>query len=529
MAEPEDFKPFAPRNGNRRFNLRWNGVLFKENANAVEMLVESLRKIFDENVVADEQFDMFRNDTLGTRYRLGSRRLLSTKDEIDEKIRQSANPEREASRYRDEAFEHAGTSYRTHTQIGDMSIVLMGWLNYDFGSEDGTSGLRIEPANFNIPPVLKRIEWNDFRNFTVNDEDVRQYGNGGTVVASTEGLNEQASAQNHGDTEAGKASTSKEKYNRIVFGAPGTGKSHRLNEEAKKSFADANSERVTFYATYSYAQFVGTYKPVMKGEGANEKIAYQFVPGPFLRTLVKALNRPEENFLLIIEEINRANAAAVFGDVFQLLDRGVDGVSEYSIAASEDVKKYLEKVLTEGGKQTLAKLSGSMDMLKIPANLYLWATMNSADQGVFPLDTAFKRRWSFEYIGIDDGEDDAANLTIAGGGTGGYEWKKLRKFLNGLLTEYGVNEDKLMGPFFLKDASEFGSKVLMYLWEDAARMCRRAFFGEKIKTYSDLLKGWQKKGVGIFKEQKSVREGALKNSYEDILPQSGADANDTNS
>lgn len=262
-----------------------------------------------------------------------------------------------------------------------------------------------------------------------------------------------------------------------------------------------------------------------------EKIAYEFVPGPFLRMLVKAVNEPdpERNYLLIIEEINRANAAAVFGDVFQLLDRGVDGVSEYSIAASEDVKKYLEKVLTEGGKQTLAKLSGSMDMLKIPANLYLWATMNSADQGVFPLDTAFKRRWSFEYIGIDDGEDDAANLTIAGGGTGGYEWKKLRKFLNGLLTEYGVNEDKLMGPFFLKDSSEFGSKVLMYLWEDAARMCRRAFFGEKIKTYSDLLKGWQKKGVGIFKEQKSVREGALKNSYEDLLPQSGADANDTNS
>lgn len=323
--------------------------------------------------------------------------------------------------------------------------------------------------------------------------------------------------------------------NRIVFGAPGTGKSYRLKEESEESFTNTNSERVTFYATYSYAQFVGTYKPVMKdedekkSEDKDEKIAYAFVPGPFLRMLVKALNGPREKFLLIIEEINRANAAAVFGDVFQLLDRGADGVSEYSIAASEDVKKYLEKALTEDGKQTLSTVAGATDMLKIPANLYLWATMNSADQGVFPLDTAFKRRWSFEYIGIDEGEDDAANPTIAGGGAGGCEWKKLRKFLNGLLAEYGVNEDKLMGPFFLKDASEFGSKVLMYLWEDAARMCRRAFFGEKIKIYSDLLKAWQEKGVKIFEDQKSVREGDLEYSYNDLVPQSGADAEDTNS
>lgn len=270
MAKPEDFKPFAPRNGKRRFKLYWNGALFKDNANAAEMLVAALGKIFETNRVSDEKFRLFRNDALGTRYRLGSRRLLSTEEEIDERIRQSENQELERSRYRDEVFERGGTRYRTHTQIGDMSIVLQGWLNYDFGSEDGNSRLRIEPANFNIPPALKRIAWDDVRDYTVNDEDVRQYGNGGTVVASTEGLNEQESAQDHGDTEAGKASTSKEKYNRIVFGAPGTGKSHRLNEEAKKSFADANSERVTFYATYSYAQFVGTYKPVMKDVGGED-------------------------------------------------------------------------------------------------------------------------------------------------------------------------------------------------------------------------------------------------------------------
>ena len=303
--------------------------------------------------------------------------------------------------------------------------------------------------------------------------------------------------------------------NKIVFGAPGTGKSYQLNEEAKKSFAEVNSERVTFYATYSYAQFVGTYKPVMKDVEGREKISYEFVPGPFLRMLVNALKNPNEKFLLIIEEINRANAAAVFGDVFQLLDRGVDGVSEYSIAASEDVKKYLENVLTEGGKQALVKLSGSVDKLKIPANLYLWATMNSADQGVFPLDTAFKRRWSFEYIGIDDGEPKAPDLKIQIKNQT-YDWKLLRKFLNRLLILNGVNEDKLMGPFFLKNTSEFNSKVLMYLWEDAARMCRRAVFGE-IKTYSDLCDEWEKKGVDIFEVAK-FNDDELKGCLASLLP-----------
>lgn len=312
--------------------------------------------------------------------------------------------------------------------------------------------------------------------------------------------------------------------NKIVFGAPGTGKSHRLKEEAKRLFADANCERVTFYATYSYAQFVGTYKPVMNGEGADAKISYEFVPGPFLRTLVKALNRPDENFLLIIEEINRANAAAVFGDVFQLLDRGVDGVSEYSIAASEDVKKYLEKVLTEGGKQTLAKLSGSVDILKIPANLYLWATMNSADQGVFPLDTAFKRRWEFEYIGVNDEENvgGCSAWRIEGSN---YRWNEVRRFINDLLSVHGVNEDKLMGPFFIKahqddggiylpiPQKQFESKVLMYLWEDAARMFRRQMFGD-VKTYSQLLERWEDGGLRVFGRDIALGvEGALRDRY----------------
>lgn len=389
--------------------------------------------------------------------------------------------------------------------------------------------------------------------------------------------------------------------NLIMFGAPGTGKSHKL-EEKRKVFGD-RYERVTFYPTYSYAQFVGTYKPVMQvveaamksdglsddelsnllkedynnAGGGSEKtktaavllfaekyyeslsktsipqiikkaglpessytawlstgmalararahnlagkkestIAYEFVPGPFLRVLVKALNDSQNDYCLVIEEINRANAAAVFGDVFQLLDRVVKDdadknvkkdTSEYAIAASEDVKRYLGEALTDAGKNALLELTGSMDNLKMPANMYIWATMNSADQGVFPMDTAFKRRWAFEYLGLNEGagEDGEGDWKI---GTKDakfdYKWEDFRRYMNRLLALAKVNEDKLMGPFFMKkpvnniiDKNEFESKVLMYLWEDAGKMCRRQLFGE-ITTYSELIDEWEEKGIEIF-------------------------------
>ena len=202
-------------------------------------------------------------------------------------------------------------------------------------------------------------------------------------------------------------------YNLIVFGAPGTGKSHYLDDLCGKKKKDvigdsdsdesyfARCERVTFYPTYSYAQFVGSYKPVMKdvdkdgfevspekkGAPTRKVIGYEFVPGPFLQILKEALLNEEKNYLLIIEEINRANAAAVFGDVFQLLDRNDDGESEYSITPSREMSEYLERKSSDG-KDDVAKDVDSK--LWIPSNLYIWATMNSADQGVFPLDTAFK-------------------------------------------------------------------------------------------------------------------------------------------
>ena len=307
--------------------------------------------------------------------------------------------------------------------------------------------------------------------------------------------------------------------NRILFGAPGTGKSFTLNHEKDLLLADGGEyERVTFHPDYSYANFVGTYKPVpCKDSDGKDVITYSYVPGPFMRTYVKALQNSRTDdpkpFLLVIEEINRANVAAVFGDIFQLLDRGDDEVSEYPIQASEDIKKYLAEELG-GNPDDYAEI-------RIPDNMFIWATMNSADQGVFPMDTAFKRRWDFTYLGIDDSEAGIVGKKVILG-QGDYrrivEWNALRKAINNELLTYKVNEDKLMGPYFISKknlpegemidpavfARIFKNKVIMYLFDDAAKQKRITLFGgcdEKAKNqYSKICREFDTKGVYIFCE-----------------------------
>lgn len=276
-------------------------------------------------------------------------------------------------------------------------------------------------------------------------------------------------------------------------------------------------ERVTFHPNYSYAQFVGTYKPVQ--DTADEtQIKYEYVPGPFMRIYTAAKKNTSQNFLLLIEEINRANVAAVFGDVFQLLDRDENGNSEYPVAASEDIKKYL------------AKNGIHEDELKIPSNMYIWATMNSADQGVFPMDTAFKRRWEFEYIDINKNADklvdeDNKPILIPIPSKEGkiaykeikydlYKWNDVREKINEKLSEISsVSEDKLLGPFFInleklrsaKDELQefielFKSKVLMYLFEDVVKISPTKLF-EKCgdhPRYSTICSKFDEIGCGIF-------------------------------
>lgn len=311
-------------------------------------------------------------------------------------------------------------------------------------------------------------------------------------------------------------------HNRIVFGAPGTGKSNRLDRDRKNDFGE-NYERVTFYPNYSYSQFVGTYKPVQKivnGEKQDD-IIYDYVPGPFLRTYIKAMNNPDEPYLLLIEELNRANVASVFGDVFQLLDRK-NGVSEYEIETTEDMRCFL--------KGKIERDDFNPKRIKLPSNMYIWATMNSADQGVFPVDAAFKRRWEFEYIGIDDNEEGIINIYVTLGEKDDkheVNWNDLRKAINNKLSALNINEDKLLGPYFLskevlgiendenvpyiknknkffindskKFIDAFQSKVIMYLYEDVVKQKPGDLFEDcDTSRYSAVCDEFVKRGKKIF-------------------------------
>ena len=300
--------------------------------------------------------------------------------------------------------------------------------------------------------------------------------------------------------------------NRIIFGAPGTGKSYVLNKDAELLLKGEQPTRVTFHPEYTYYNFVGSYKPIVKKneEDATEEVSYSFIPGPFTDVLLAAMRFPRARHLLIIEEINRARVASVFGDIFQLLDRNEKGESEYVIKPSPDLRRYLED-----------ELGMDVPVISIPKNMFIWATMNSADQGVFPMDTAFKRRWDFEYIGVDNNEELAsAEITI---GENVMDWNILRKKINQKLESLGVNEDKLIGPFFIakkylspqqkgamitaeekkiaeaKFLGVFKSKVISYLFEDAAKHMRSKLFeGCETRRYSQICQKFDKIGIAIF-------------------------------
>ena len=274
-------------------------------------------------------------------------------------------------------------------------------------------------------------------------------------------------------------------YNRLLNGAPGTGKSHLLNEDCVKYLGtnyEEYMERVTFHLTYSYQQFVGTYKPVPIAGS----ITYSYVPGPLLRLLVRAIKDYEanqessSNYILIIEELNRAkNPDAVFGDIFQLLDRNSIGFSKYTITCSEELLTYLT---SEG--------LGHLTSLYLPPNFYIWATMNNADQGVQSIDSAFFRRWKPKYIDINNGEAVINTVEVNIKGYGNSNWNSFRKELNRRLLELGIKEDKLIGTFFIDrdslndDFQEvFVNKLLRYLFEDVMKFDRASLFGSSKHFY----------------------------------------------
>ena len=277
----------------------------------------------------------------------------------------------------------------------------------------------------------------------------------------------------------------------IYFGAPGTGKSHKIKQLIKdnKINESTNVFRTTFHPDSDYSTFVGCYKPIKEertrteiingkvsvvknpdGTDAKESnITYTFIPQAFLKAYIKAYNSPEESVILVIEEINRGNCAQIFGDLFQLLDRKEDGTSEYPIKADDDVRRFLEEGKDEEGNDILVKKEGIANgELSLPSNLYIWATMNTSDQSLFPIDSAFKRRWEWKYIPIANAQK---NYVIDVDGNQ-YDWWSFLDTINILIEDATHSEDKKLGYFFAKtdnniiSVNTFVSKVIFYLWND---------------------------------------------------------------
>ena len=289
----------------------------------------------------------------------------------------------------------------------------------------------------------------------------------------------------------------------IYYGAPGTGKSKTIKD---LTFGESVI-RTTFHPDSDYASFVGTYKPITEevtlrdcngkkviDEETNEvvkeeRIAYKFIPQAFLEAYVDAWKKlgSSKKQYLIIEEINRGNCAQIFGDLFQLLDRNEYGFSDYPIVADKDMQKYLEKEFAGWeitNKDEINQLYGEANMvnlimkgerLVLPSNLYIWATMNTSDQSLFPIDSAFKRRWDWKYVPIREGRDKETNAPLnwyINTGDKQYKWWSFISKVNELIGSLTNSEDKKLGYFFCKakdgeiDADLFVSKVIFYLWND---------------------------------------------------------------
>lgn len=288
----------------------------------------------------------------------------------------------------------------------------------------------------------------------------------------------------------------------IYFGAPGTGKSHEIKREVKNH----KSYRITFHPDTDYSSFVGAYKPTsvevpmlttlgdkaipmkdMDGKPLTEnKIIYTYVKQAFLNAYIEAWKEQENEtpnpVFLVIEEINRGNCAQIFGDIFQLLDRNDAGFSDYSIVPDSDLSRHISKDLKGLNianrdainaiyEECEADMVGKVlngDVLLLPNNLYIWATMNTSDQSLFPIDSAFKRRWDWKYIKIADA---GKNWQIKVG-TKSYDWWLFVQAINYFVFDATQSEDKNLGYFFAKakddtiTAETFVSKVIFYLYTD---------------------------------------------------------------
>ena len=280
----------------------------------------------------------------------------------------------------------------------------------------------------------------------------------------------------------------KQSLQQIFYGAPGTGKSHAVKTETEAWEKRERVVRTTFHPDSDYSTFVGAYKPTtesvqrydiynkpMTRDGApvmEQIITYEFVEQAFLQAYIDAWTNRDEPEFLIIEEINRGNCAQIFGDLFQLLDRGDNGYSDYAIRADKDLQKHLCKAFKDVEIADYPNVKTGKELI-LPGNLYIRATMNTSDQSLFPIDSAFKRRWDWKYVPIAKGNENGTDLNWMIEVDGDlYDWWTFVTTINKHVFETTNSEDKQLGFFFCKakddiiSAETFVCKVIFYLWND---------------------------------------------------------------
>ena len=301
--------------------------------------------------------------------------------------------------------------------------------------------------------------------------------------------------------------------NRLFYGVPGCGKSFTVDKMVKDDGFDKNI-RVVFHPDYTYYDFVGQIAPRVELEGDSSKVKYVFTPGPFTQILKHACDHPDQKCLLIIEELNRGNAPAIFGELFQLLDRSEErenlGESKYGVT-NYDIAEYVY-----GDREHEVKIS---------SNLSIFATMNTSDQNVFTLDTAFQRRWFMNHIPNKFEGKHAAHIIT---GTD-ISWGAFATVVNNLLHEemggFCSTEDKSLGAYFATDSDlesgeRFSEKVLKYLWDDAFKMSREALFNNNCRCLGDVIESFQKQGglKAVLQDNvyKNMVEGNADFSEEDV-------------
>lgn len=312
-------------------------------------------------------------------------------------------------------------------------------------------------------------------------------------------------------TEIISLSKAKGAYNKIYYGAPGCGKSYYIKHDILEDSGveESNVFRTTFHPDYANSDFIGQIMPKVNDD---KSVTYEFNPGPFALAL-KRCYETDKMVYLVIEEINRGNASAIFGDLFQLLDRVKDssldnfGESEYEIT-NVNLQNFLEK-----------ELGSEFKNIKIPSNLTILATMNSSDQNVFTLDTAFKRRWAFEQISNDivaDASHPYKEWFVPGTNI---PWAKFLKKVNEKILEFKISnsssEDKRLGKYFVSkdcltetakvigdcemEANNFAYKVLEYLWNDVCKLNPEEMFDlSQYQTLEDLIEGFKKEQLNVF-------------------------------